>query len=64
MLGAPRKMTNNKWKSFNVSITLTCLHKLFKFHNLVKEGHKDNLLLAILEYYVCQSKYSQCKQTR
>ena len=47
MLEAPRKMTNNKCKSFNVSITLTCLHKLVKFHNLVDEGHKHNLLLAI-----------------
>ena len=47
VLGAPRKISNDKWKSVKVSITVSFLHKLIKLHNLVKAGHKHDVLLAI-----------------
>ena len=40
-----------------MSITLSFLH------NLVKAGHEHDLILAIFEDCVNQSKNSQCKQT-
>ena len=43
-------------------MTLSFIHKLIRLHNLVKAGHKHDLLLAILEYCVYQSKNSQRKQ--
>ena len=62
MRGALRKIKTNKWESVKVSITLSFLHKLIKLHNLVNEGHKDDLRLAIFEYCVYQNKNSLCKQ--
>ena len=47
LLGAPRKMMSNKWKSVKVSITLSFLHKLahklINFHDPVKADHKLDL---------------------
>ena len=63
MPGAQRKMISNIWRSVNVSIILSFLHKLIKIHNLVKAGEKHDLLLVISEYFVYQSKNSQCKET-
>ena len=46
-----------------MSITQGYLHKPNKLDNLVKAGHKRDLLLAIFEHCVYQSKNSQFKQT-
>ena len=58
-----RKMISNERKSVKVIITLGFLHKLIKLPNLTKAGHKYELVLAILEYCVYQSKNSQYKHT-
>ena len=58
MIGASRKVLNNKCKSVQVSF----LHKLIKLHNLVTAGHKHEIyFLAIFENCVYQSKSSRCK---
>ena len=46
-------MIRNKWKPVKVNITLSFLQKLIRLYNLVKAGHKNELLLAIFEYCVC-----------
>ena len=63
MLGASRKMIGNKWNSVKVSITLSFSRKLIKLPDTVRAGHKHDLVLAISEYCVYQSKNSRYKQT-
>ena len=41
----------NGKQQIEICITLSSLHKLIKLHNLVKAGHKHDLLLAIFILY-------------
>ena len=64
ILGAPKKMINEQWKSVKVSIRLGFLPKLIERCNLVNVDHKHYLRLKIFEYRVYQNSNTKCKQTQ